>query len=60
MSLLGNLVSQVARSAMNPEDAQRNPVNQHTSARRTGGLGDILGSVLGGSNQAGGIQSSTV
>ncbi|WP_201511185.1 YidB family protein [Psychrobacter alimentarius] len=54
MSLLGNLVSQVARSAMNPEDAQRNPVNQHTSARRTGGLGDILGSVLGGSTQTGG------
>ena len=25
MSLLGSLVSQVARSAMNPDDAQRNP-----------------------------------
>ncbi|MBE0406025.1 YidB family protein [Psychrobacter sp. AOP22-C1-22] len=49
MSLLGNLVSQVARNAMDPEDAQRNPVNQHTSPRRTGGLGDILGGVLGGS-----------
>lgn len=48
MSLLGNLVSQVARSAMDPNDAQRNPVNQRTSPRRTGGLGDILGSVLGG------------
>ncbi len=57
MSLLGNLVSQVARSAMAPDDAQRNPVNQRTSPRRTGGLGDILGSVLGGqagSNQTGG------
>jgi len=58
MSLLGNLVSQVARSAMDPNDAQRNPINQRTSPRRTGGLGDILGSVLGGSagasNQAGG------
>jgi uncharacterized protein YidB (DUF937 family) len=54
MSLLGNLVSQVARSAMNPEDAQRNPVNQRIDPRRTGGLGDILGSVLGGGNPAGG------
>jgi len=58
MSLLGNLVSQVARSAMDPNDAQRNPVNQRTSPRRTGGLDDILGSVLGGTaganNQAGG------
>ena len=54
MSLLGNLVSQVARSAMDPEDAQRNPVNQRTSPRRTGGLGDILGSVLGGGSQTGG------
>lgn len=54
MSLLGNLVSQVARSAMNPDDAQRNPVNQRTNPRRTGGLGDILGSVLGGGSQAGG------
>lgn len=48
MSLLGNLVSQVARSAMNPEDAQRNPVNQNTNSSSTGGLGGILGSVLGG------------
>lgn len=58
MSLLGNLVSQVARSAMAPDDAQRNPVNQRINPRRTGGLGDILGSVLGGqtgaSSQAGG------
>ncbi len=52
MSLLGNLVSQVARSAMDPNDAQRNPVNQRINPRRTGGLGDILGSVLGG--QSGG------
>lgn len=54
MSLLGNLVSQVARSAMDPEDAQRNPVNQRINPRRTGGLGDILASVLGGGNQSAG------
>ncbi len=54
MSLLGNLVAQVARSAMDPNDAQRNPVNQRINPRRTGGLGDILGSVLGGSTQTGG------
>ena len=48
MSLLGNLISQVARSAMDPNDAQSNPVNQRTNPRRTGGLGDILGGVLGG------------
>jgi len=54
MSLLGNLVSQVARSAMDPDDAQRNPVNQRINPRRTGGLGDILGSVLGGGNQSAG------
>ena len=54
MSLLGNLVSQVARRAMDPEDAQRNPVNQRINPRRTGGLGDILGSVLGGGNQSAG------
>ena len=54
MSLLGNLVSQVVRSAMDPEDAQRNPVNQRINPRRTGGLGDILGSVLGGGNQSAG------
>lgn len=54
MSLLGNLVSQVARSAMDPEDAQRNPVNQLINPRRTGGLGDILASVLGGGNQSAG------
>lgn len=54
MSLLGNLVSQVARRAMDPEDAQRNPVNQRVEPRRTGGLGDILGSVLGGGSQTGG------
>lgn len=49
MSLLGNLVTQVARSAIDPEDAQRNPINQRTTPRRTGGLGDILGGVLTGS-----------
>lgn len=54
MSLLGNLVSQVARRAMDPEDAQRNPVNQRINPRRTGGLGDILGSVLSGGNQSAG------
>ena len=54
MSLLGNLVSQVARSAMEPEDRQRNPVNQRINPRRTGGLGDILGSVLGGGTQPSG------
>ena len=53
MSLLGNLISQVARSAMDPNDAQSNPVNQRTNPRRTGGLGDILGGVLG-SGQSGG------
>ncbi len=49
MSLLGNLITQVARSAMDPEDSKRNPVNQNINPRRTGGLGDILGGVLGGS-----------
>ena len=53
MSLLGNLVAQVARSAMDPDDAQRNPVNQNMNSRRTGGLGDILGSVLGGGQTGG-------
>ncbi|WP_131667776.1 YidB family protein [Psychrobacter pygoscelis] len=51
MSLLGNLITQVAKSAMDPEDSQRNPINQRLNPRRTGGLGDVLGSVLGGSNQ---------
>lgn len=50
MSLLGNLITQVARQAMNPEDAERNPINQRVEPHRTGGLGDILGSVLGGSS----------
>lgn len=49
MSLLGSLVTQIASSAMDPDDAQRNPVNQSSTTHRTGGLGDILGSVLGGS-----------
>lgn len=50
MSLLGNLVTQIARSAIDPEDAQRNPINQRITPRRTGGLGDILGGVLTGSH----------
>jgi uncharacterized protein YidB (DUF937 family) len=37
---------------MDSEDAQRNPVNQRINPRRTGGLGDILGSVLGGGSQS--------
>lgn len=52
MSLLGNLITQVARKAMDPQDGQRNPVNRKIEPRATGGLGDILGSVLGGNNQA--------
>lgn len=50
MSLLGNLVTQIARSAIDPEDAQRNPINQRIIPRRTGGLGDILSGVLTGSH----------
>lgn len=53
MSLLGNLVAQVAKRALDPEDAQRNPINQRVQPRRTGGLGDILGSVLGGGSNQG-------
>lgn len=52
MSLLGNLITQVASQAMNPEDAKRNPINQKVQPKTTGGLGDILGSVLGGNNQS--------
>lgn len=48
MSLLGSLVTQIVRSATDPQDAERNPVGQRTTTRRTGGLGDVLGSVLGG------------
>lgn len=33
MSLLGNLITQVAQSALDPNDGQRNPVNQTTNAR---------------------------
>ncbi|MBE0442327.1 MAG: YidB family protein [Psychrobacter sp.] len=51
MSLLGNLVSQVARSAMNPEDNQSNTVNHSTGSNNTAGLGGVLGSVLGGMAQ---------
>ncbi len=50
MSLLGNLVAQVARQALDPDDGHRNPINQQMQPRRTGGLGDILGSVLGGNS----------
>ncbi len=50
MSLLGNLVTQIAKSALDPNDAKHNPVNQRVTPRQTGGLGDILGSVLGGSS----------
>lgn len=53
MSLLGNLVAQVAKRALDPEDARRNPINQPVQPRRTGGLGDILGSVLGGGSNQG-------
>ena len=52
MSLLGNLITQVARQALDPNEAKRNPVNQRIEPRATGGLGDILGSVLGGNKQA--------
>lgn len=55
MSLLGNLITQVAQSALDPNDGQRNPVNQTTNARQTTGLGDVLGSVLG--NMQGGSTS---
>ena len=51
MSLLGSLVTQIVRSAADPQDAERHPVGQRTTTRRTGGLGDILGSVLGGAQQ---------
>ena len=51
MSLLGSLVTQIVRSATDPQDADRNPVGQRTTTRRTGGLGDVLGSVLGGAQQ---------
>jgi len=51
MSLLGSLVTQIVRSATDPQDAERNPVGQRTTTRRTGGLGDVLGSVLGGAQQ---------
>jgi len=51
MSLLGNLVSQVARSAMNTEDNQDNTVNNSTGSNNTADLGGVLGSVLGGMAQ---------
>ena len=46
MSLLGNLVTQVARSAMGADDNAQTTNNQSSG----GGLGDVLGSVLGGGN----------
>lgn len=52
MSLLGNLITQVARQAMDSQDSTRSPANQQTQSRSTGGLGDILGSVLGGNTSA--------
>ncbi|WP_169392349.1 MULTISPECIES: YidB family protein [Psychrobacter] len=52
MSLLGNLVTQIARSAIDPDDANRNPINQQITPRKTGGLGDILSGVLTGRHQS--------
>ncbi|SUD91485.1 YidB family protein [Psychrobacter phenylpyruvicus] len=51
MSLLGNLVTQVARQALESQDTKRSP-NQRTQSASTGGLGGILDSVLGGSTSA--------
>lgn len=51
MSLLGNLVTQVARQALESQDTKRSP-NQRTQSASTGGLGSILDSVLGGSASA--------
>lgn len=47
MSLLGNLVTQAVSQAMDSQDTKRNPVNKGVESSSTGGLGDILGSVLG-------------
>lgn len=51
MSLLGNLVTQVARQALEGQDTKHSP-NQRTQSTSTGGLGGILGSILGGNNSA--------
>lgn len=51
MSLLGNLVTQVARQALESQSTSRSS-NQNTQSASTGGLGDILGSVLGGNASA--------
>lgn len=51
MSLLGNLVTQVARQALEGQDKKHSP-NQRTQSASTGGLGGILGSILGGNNSA--------
>lgn len=50
MSLLGNLITQVARQALESNDVKPNPMNQGNNSRSSGGLGDLLGSVLGGSS----------
>ena len=44
MSLLGNLITQVATSAMSPDNNQ----NNQPQAQNSGGMGGMLGSVLGG------------
>lgn len=51
MSLLGNLVTQVARQALEGQDTKHSP-NQRTQPTSTGGLGGILGSILGGNNSS--------
>lgn len=51
MSLLGNLVTQVARQALEGQDTKHSP-NQRTQPTSTGGLGGILGSILGGNSSA--------
>ncbi|WP_296203606.1 YidB family protein [Psychrobacter sp. UBA3962] len=51
MSLLGNLVTQVARQALEGQDTKRSP-NQRTQSASTGGLGGILDSILGSNNSA--------
>lgn len=51
MSLLGNLVTQVARQALESQGTSRSS-KLNTQSASTGGLGDILGSVLGGNTSA--------
>lgn len=45
MSLLGNLITQVASSALSPDNNQN---QQHNQPQSSGGMGGMLGSVLGG------------